>query len=330
MRLDFNVLWFDDQPDAIKDAEESLRPRLLDLGFDLQVNAFTDFSDAEYLDRALREGVDEWDIDLILLDFDLGQGPEFRGSEFAVTVRQQFPHKEIVFYSGHGAGIPALREALFLSGIDGAFPAMRHQLVDQTFDVIQNLIKKVVDLDHMRGIVMAETSDLDDLIGDCLATAHIHMDDKGKTAIRKYVAEKLDGSLKSNSKKIATLQEGNDFEDIQALAPKIFSSYFQRLALAKALRVLGWGDGSEHAAKVVALSKYKEEVADLRDVLAHAKLVREGTEKFLRGKNGRDISDDDMIGIRGAILRHRNNIQAIDDALQEIGQGRTDETNESG
>ncbi|MEQ8354810.1 MAG: hypothetical protein RH942_04670 [Kiloniellaceae bacterium] len=318
MRLDFNALWFDDQPDAIRDAEESLRPMLLDLGFDLQVNAFTDFSDADFLDRALRQGADEWDIDLILLDFDLGQGLEFRGSDFAVTIRQQFPHKEIVFYSGHGAGIPALREALYQSGIDGAFPAMRDQLVDQAFDIIQNLIKKVVDLDHMRGIVMAETSELDDLIGDCLVVAHAHMDDTGKASIRKYIADKLGRSLKSNTNKVAALHKGIAFEDLQALAPQIFSSYFQRLALLKVLRALGWDGESEHSAKVQLLDQYKPDVADLRDVLAHAKLIKDGREKVLRGANGRDISDDDMITIRAAILRHRSNMQAIQIALQEL------------
>ena len=51
-----------------------------------------------------------------------------------------------------------LRKLAFEANLEGVYCASRVELVDEVLGVFDSLVKKVLDLDHTRGIVMGATS----------------------------------------------------------------------------------------------------------------------------------------------------------------------------
>src|SRR5438105_2567648 len=97
MRLDFNILWVEDQPDAVKAQRERIDFLLRKEGFRVNAEFATDVKQAEGF---LGDDVFGDHVDLILMDYDLGNGPN--GSAGIEMVRDSFPFKDIVFYSASG------------------------------------------------------------------------------------------------------------------------------------------------------------------------------------------------------------------------------------
>lgn len=52
--------------------------------------------------------------------------------------------------------------------VQGVFASHRNDLPDIVEGVFENLVRKVLDIDHSRGIVMGATSDIDQIINDLL------------------------------------------------------------------------------------------------------------------------------------------------------------------
>ncbi len=158
MQLEFTILWVEDQPEDVIGFPVTLERRLRDLGFTLNlINA----KNVGELRQTVDERIEDDDVDLILVDFDLGENGE-NGGDATVEIRERFRHREIVFYSGKSPG--ELRRVAFEKNIDGVYFGHRPRLADDVVSVIENILRKVVDISHMRGIVMAETSEIDYLM----------------------------------------------------------------------------------------------------------------------------------------------------------------------
>lgn len=315
MRLKLNVLWFDDQPDTIEQSAKTLKRMLRSVGFDLEVIPVTDYSDDKKVESEITRASREMNVDLILVDYDLGKGIK-PGNELAKKIRRSFRHKDIIFYSAHGDGIPRLRQLLFESKIDGAYPVTREGLEDQAFDAIKTIIHKVVDLEHMRGIVMAETSDLDAVISDCLQQAAVHhLDNNGKKTLCDYIFKKLSKGHRYYSNKVEKLKDCQDIKQYLSLHNVIFSSRYRYGALCKAVEVMKWHEHPDYAVKHEKLVKYPEEVKKFRDILAHAKVDNEGNTKVFKGVNNVTLTEDDMVNLRQRILEHTENFARISEAL---------------
>ena len=155
MNLQFCVLVIDDQPDAVSQALGSLREHLDEWGFELRIEEALPVSPeelrAEFGDAGRK-------YDLVIVDYRLGLGTT-DGAAVAQELRQSvLPYTEMVFYSSDSAN---LFSALAENGVDGVFVATREHLDDKLRGVADIIIRKAVDLDHMRGIAMAAVADLE-------------------------------------------------------------------------------------------------------------------------------------------------------------------------
>ena len=162
MNLSFCILVIDDQPDAISQALESLRDRLDEWGFELQIDtalpASTDKLRVEFADAGRQ-------YDLVIVDYRLGL-PTTDGAVVAQELRQSvLPYTEMVFYSSDSAN---LLNTLAGKGVDGVFVAARDSLDDKLRGVADIIIRKAVDPDHMRGIAMATVADLEERMKEAL------------------------------------------------------------------------------------------------------------------------------------------------------------------
>jgi hypothetical protein len=153
MNLSYNILWFEDEFDSMKPLVEDIKKYVEDLGFKFEEpkiehdNSNIDSINYEY-------------NDLILMDYKFSGGDN--GDVLINKIRSHNFFSEIVFYSS--SEISDLRKAVLENSLDGVYCVGRSAsaFLPTVQDVIKATVKKVLDVNTMRGIVMAETSDIDE------------------------------------------------------------------------------------------------------------------------------------------------------------------------
>jgi hypothetical protein len=188
MKLSYNILWFEDNDVSYNGKKEMVKSIVEDdLGFlfpepKREINA-------QNIER-----IDYRDIDLIIVDLNLAN--DDKGTKIVDFIRNsEQVFTEVVFYSSYGED--AVRDALKNIKIDGAYCADRKDadFEDKVRQVIHTTVKKVQDLNNMRGLIMAETSDIDSTMFDIIKTVL----DKDAFGIRnnlvKQIFENVNGKV---------------------------------------------------------------------------------------------------------------------------------------
>ncbi len=124
MRLDFNVLWVEDQPDGVAAQIRALKRNMAEEGFELKATLCTN---SDQVTARLTDDLFKDEIDLIMVDWDLGKGVE--GQTVISRIREDIYYKDIVFYSAV-TDIKNLKEASFNEGHEGIYFVRRDELVD--------------------------------------------------------------------------------------------------------------------------------------------------------------------------------------------------------
>lgn len=157
MKIDFEVLWFEDQPDALIPDIDNIRSFLAESGFNLKCDMRPSISVSDI--TILAQRLEKYNpYDLIMFDYDLGGGEEVDGSIVARSLRSHV-FTEMVFYSG--VATADLRRILFDKQIDGVFPLDRFNLSDSLIPLLDDYIKKICDINNVRGVVMDQVSQFD-------------------------------------------------------------------------------------------------------------------------------------------------------------------------
>jgi DNA-binding NarL/FixJ family response regulator len=300
MRLDFKTLWIDDQPKHVKSFKEGIERKLAELGFQLDV---VEVSSPEGVDTAIGEHVHDDGIDLVLVDYDLGVGPGGGGQEALAKVRKQFPYKDLIFYSADDR--QKLRQIAYDAGIDGLHFSTRLSLVDDTYSIIEKMLRKVMDIDHMRGVVMSATSDIDFMVEKSLLAVYSRLDDGGKTAFTAKVVAAIRKKLVRWGEELEKAERKGGAEPVFDL--KHLCSAADRLELLLD-ELSSWAsEGSSHLEKAKV---YKVEVVPRRNKLAHVMLRVVDGRRVLDGPEG-PVTNKDMAGLRRDLIAHRLNFTDI-------------------
>jgi len=306
VRLDFNVLWVDDQPERVASQIKSIALKMAAEGFEFRPRQCTTMDQVE---AAISEHVFTDEIDLILVDWDLGNN--IHGEDAIDRIRQIVQYKDVVFYSGE-ATVLELRQKAFDKNLEGVYCASRPELIDEVVGVFESLIKKVLDLDHTRGIVMGATSDIDHMINTCLSLAHDKLDEGGKAKFigeaLKRVADQVENITKLGEKLKAT-------PSVEALfkAHILFTSDHRLRMLAS---VLGMKEFETHVAAVATVKSYREGVVHDRNTLGHAVLIPGGKSDSVVDDTGKVVDIDQMRELRKLILSLRAEFRALLNAMQ--------------
>jgi hypothetical protein len=185
MRLDFNILWVEDQPKEVQATVDGLRRKLSAEGFELRHSFLSSVGEVkERLSGAIF--IDE--IDLVLVDWELGGGTT--GDEALGYIRDAAPYKDLIFYSAT-SNTESLRRLAYDKKIDGVYFTNRDELVDEVEGVFGSLIKKTLDLDHIRGIVLGATSDIEQSIRQLLQVGEKKLNDQEKAKLLGYMVDLL-------------------------------------------------------------------------------------------------------------------------------------------
>ena len=181
--------------------------------------------------------------------------------------------------------------------------------MDDAMHVIKKLLSKVVDIDHMRGIVMSASSDIDYMIENSLTAVYTRLTAEQQatfcTKLTNQIEKKI-SSWQGDLKKAANKNELASFLKLKSL----FTSYDKLTCLLNQLDEGGWATGP-HNHHLEKLKEYQNNIVPKRNKLAHAMLKREpGKRPELIGPQGL-WGVQEMTELRRSYLEHRENFQTI-------------------
>jgi len=303
MRLDFNVLWVDDQPKNLHGSIERLADRLLDLGLKLKPRVL---SNLDQVREFLGDNVFDDRIDLILVDYDLGNGKG--GEQVLEAIRQTFPFRDTVLYSATSRD--DLRKAAYDKRVDGIYFLHRDRFVDGLIKLVENILQWVMDIDHMRGVVIAATSDIDDFVESSLVHLLYRLEDERRAEYFEALATALVKQVSGYAKQIEKAASRATLEAFLKLH-FVYSSRAKLEHLIEQLRTTGLFDSDT----ILEMTKYRDEVQPTRNSLAHIKVGDDGQTLRLRGSDD-VLTVESMTQLRRQLIRHRELFENIAEKLK--------------
>ncbi|WP_440947863.1 hypothetical protein ACSAZL_06340 [Methanosarcina sp. T3] len=155
----YKILIFDDDEEWIDGTKDDFVSIVENEGFMIDPD-----EDIDYFTNSTGFSGNFDTYDMILVDFDLRSE---HGNEIIERIRKHQHYTDVIFYTQGDEEL-----STFLSPeVQGIYWTHRRQLIDKFTKIFYNSIKKILDLNNLRGLVMAEVSELDKLKGDIVALA---------------------------------------------------------------------------------------------------------------------------------------------------------------
>jgi hypothetical protein len=233
-------------------------------------------------------------VDLVLMDYHLAGSAE--GDDGLVAVREIFPYKDIVFYSAKSSA--ELKSLVMQREISGVFCSTRADLPDTVLGVFGVLVKKVLDIDHSRGIVMGATSEIDAFINRSLQALLSNGGPEANAKALGIVKEQLAKLRESFERECRKLEGLTDATGLQEF--HLYYTSAKRLFLLRQL--VGSTEGRE--SDVQPMIAYENETVPKRNTLAHVTVERSGFSRRIIAKNGKELSVQYMRDLRLELLNH--------------------------
>lgn len=295
MRLEFTVLWFENQISEVRPAIQGLRDHLADAGFHLRV---VEEADGSNIDARAREQELFHEVDLIVVDLDLGEAAE-DGDEIAERIRRRFRFTDIVFYSGVAPS--ELRDRIQSRNVDGVYCMARNELRANLIDLVDDLIRRMSRLESMRGLAVATAGRADLRMRALLQAMHDGADEAGKAALVAF----LDKEVKDGDDRLQ-----RRYAQAGTMAEKVNSLACTSMVLLKAAKeFVGRRQDLRDHRKV--LGRYQSEVMAVRNDLGHAVETRTEDGWMIRCHDGREITRDDFPTFRQDFSRHLANLDQL-------------------
>lgn len=288
MRLKYKILWIENEEDWVDSIYDQIHEHLSDLGFEFE----------KKLIAKEEESVNYDEYDLILMDLNLAEQPN--GAELIERIRNINVFTDIVFYSS--VGIDTLREKGREKNLEGVYYSGRtpdSSFIRKVCQVIDSTIKKVQDLSNLRGLVMAEVSDLDSLMDEIIVKYYV--DQSLLDEFHRRITKNKENNIKKSL--------DNDGIDCE----KTCKLNWRQFNIDKLLKII---DSSQKVRAInILLERHKKQGTDLyqspndkgfvdnylqdiiyvRNNLAHCSSVIENGKEILKTRSGDLFFDTDMI-----------------------------------
>ncbi len=293
MKLTFSILWFDDSDDYFGSLDmDALKAEILTWGFSPDIKPVT--TPEQFLSYAPFK-----EFDLIVVDLDLEQYGE--GQDFIAGLRANAVYTEVIFYTVRN--VNDLWDAVREKQLEGVFVSHRSNILPKIFRVGRQSIRKVLDLENMRGIVMAEVGELDHLIDEILTFGITSLPVEQQNSIFKRFLEKAVEQNQNISVRLAKFSERPDLNEMINLS----DSYkrwlnFQRL----------WKSHEKLKGRNT-IGDYDAEVLKPRNFLAHGTPEPHKDGGYLFHYQGKAFryTDEVSLSLRQTILRYKQEFSNI-------------------
>jgi hypothetical protein len=302
MKLVYNILWVDNEDGIYNDHKDKVIEHLEEWGFEPSIKFLNDFEHYE------REKLNLENFDLFVLDYKLKHGDN--GNKIVQDIREEHSiYTEILFYSA----VPEeARKQIFEDNLNGVYVTSRdfEDFEDDILGLIDVTIKKVQDVNNLRGLIMAEVAELDWIQEQIIIKASEKIENK---AIEKYTLRKVKESANSNKNKSQRLLD----DILNVTFEKLFEntgfidSDKKTKATGEILKKLSI---EEPVSKDSFIQLYIENILYIRNKFAH---IKECDGKDENGVNCKLIGDipftqDKCIEIRKKIKEYKKLLEEIE------------------
>ncbi|MGE4496430.1 MAG: hypothetical protein AB7E48_01010 [Deferribacterales bacterium] len=252
MRLNYKVLWLDDQIRSVNDEIEEVKTYINSKGFYPDFTTESTFT-RMYIEKQLSQ---PWNI--IVFDYDTGNA-EFSGLTAIDTVRRCEYYTEIVIYTTTQSNLDKIRTEFK----EGVFSSLRDNVVEKVKTVIDLTLKKIMDVNVMRGLVLASVAENDFLMNKVLE--HILETEPSLILKQETLRKEIDNKIEDTNKRRAQkLDENNDtlisyYINSNILTSETRKDFFMRL-------------GKNHS----DCKKYYESIKPYTDILKKRNLLAHG------------------------------------------------------
>ncbi|TXT27258.1 MAG: hypothetical protein FD134_164 [Gallionellaceae bacterium] len=300
MNLDYKILWYDDNKDYFESRDnDRILSEILSWGFRPHI---TPVHDPEELSQHKPFS----DFDMLIVDFDLGANVS--GAKFIKSVRDLNVYAEIIFYSMKGE--EALWQAVIDERLQGIYVATKPVIDTKLLEVARHSVSKVLDLENMRGIVMAEVGDLDELLEKIFTLAMQGITEEQRQLVYKAFIKKSKEPDKKFEEALSAFESEPSIESLLVLSDgseKRVQNFNRVKAHHPLLKTKNFAD------------EYREAILSPRNFLAHGVPERNGEGSLLFRHRGKEFSFDDEIGkiLRHKILEYKSAFSEIVDALNQ-------------
>ena len=162
MKIEYKILWLEDDISWLRVPKNRIEREIESYGFIPLINTINDcdLTKMKYND-----------YDLILVDYNLNCGSENRGNNILTLLRNRKILADAIFYSN--TDIATLYEKVKQDKISNVSifdrAVFNDENIDQIYEIITYYLKKDLDLNSMRGIMMSEVAKFDNKIWDILS-----------------------------------------------------------------------------------------------------------------------------------------------------------------
>ncbi len=300
MKINYNILWVEDNLSWYGTTLELFSNTLSDEGFELIAERKDNI-------QQIRELIDQDGLkkyDMLLVDFTLKDSET--GDEIIKLIRENEVYTDVLFYS---SAPDKVIESMHQNGLEGVYTADRKNIETKFDAVFKTTIKKIQEINAMRGLIMGETSELDVEIED-LVIFLVQKHNKNDEELKQIVTDKVFSKLESN---VANFW--NNYND--------FQSYFPKMEAIKKWEVLRdllkpfKAQDNNIKTFLDNNSTYQEQVITIRNQFAHVKPIEENGVLVLKGKKDISFTDEMCVNIRKNIIAHKQHIEKLKEVLKQ-------------
>lgn len=295
MRLEFRILWFENQPDDVKTTIEDIGEYIAEAGFCPMIQMELSSENIDDLGE-YQKNFDEFD--LVVVDYDLGN-PGKNGDWVAQKIRRQFGFTDIIFYSAKKPN--DLRKLVCESEIDGVYCFNRTSLSDKLALHIDQVVHRISRLEAMRGLSMAVVGKCDDAIKATLKAFHAAGDLAKQGEMNAALDRLVEISRESSAK---------NYLKQKKFSEKLNSRSVSSFTLAKLLQIFVRSN-SLYKDQYDLFTRYEEEVLKPRNVLGHATEEKTDAGWTIKLEDLEDITVENFKQLRISMATHWKNIDAI-------------------
>ena len=297
MNLQFDVLWFDDKPEFYESLNlDPFKNSVRSWGFVPQIDFVS--TPAAFNEK------DPNQYDLIVVDFNLGDHQH--GEDFIKQVREHRAYAEIIFYSANPAS--DLWAAIGAKKLEGVFVSNQQGIADKLERVAHQSVHKVLDLNNMRGMVMAEVGDIDQILESILQIGFPGLSTDDQSKILSGFHERALQQTEQIRGKLDKFGAAPTLDAMQSF----FDSYKRWTAFRSLLK-------RHPACKEITVSDYNADVLVRRNHLGHGKPEETKTGYIFRHDGQEYVFDEgESLALRSKILDYKETFQAI---LKKLSAG---------
>lgn len=298
MRIEYKIFWVEDDNSWFETNKDLFEDTLEEWGFKLSYERAKSVEEVNQFIKADGFG----SFDLMLIDLKLNNNEEEYGNKIIELIRNNEVYTDIIFYS---SAIDRVHEIMRTNELEGVYTSSRNALESKFVKVAKTTIKKIQEVNTVRGLLMAETSDLDDMMLNIILKALEENDE----VLEKYIKEKMNETISDNQKRIDSEEKTISFKIKDG---RIFTSFHKAKAINKicSLKPLDIQKFFEN---------YNRDVLKTRNIFAHVKEeVRDGKKVLISTLSGEEeiFNDERCIEIRKKLIEYRELLENISSAIK--------------